>query len=345
MTGPTISESPAPSAEPRAAASAIAGAAVRPGDRVFRAGAVAASAVVLAIMVAIAIFLVYRTVPALRQDTASFLRTKVWLPEEAKPVFGIAALLFHTLVTSVVAMLIALPVALGVALFVTYYAPRRLSQAMGYFVDLLAAVPSVIYGLWGFFFLAPRLTGLTRWLDRWVRTPGLDLGPLHLRSLHLPLFQYRLANTPNNLSDLTAGMVLAIMILPIISSISREVFRQVPRDQVEAALAIGATRWEMIRTAVLPFGRSGVVSASILGLGRALGETLAVAIILAPAYTVSFHLTEGGGITFASNIALKFSEASDIGIDALLASGLCLFVITLAVNFSAQLLIRRRREA
>jgi phosphate transport system permease protein len=321
---------------------------VRPGDRIFRGVSLGAGTAVLLVMAAIALFLIYRTVPALNSDTANFFTTKVWLPEEAAPVFGIAALLFHTLVTSILAMLIALPVALGIALFITYYAPRRLSQGLGYFVDLLAAVPSVIYGLWGFFFLAPRLSGLTRWLDRWlgwIRTPGLDLGPIHLRSFHLPLFDYRLTNSPNNLSDLTAGIVLAIMILPIISSISREVFRQVPRDQVEAALAIGATRWEMIRTAVLPFGRSGVVSASILGLGRALGETLAVAIILAPAYTINFHLTEGGGITFASNIALKFSEASDLGIDALLASGLCLFVITLAVNFSAQLLIRRRGEA
>jgi len=172
------------------------------------------------------------------------------------------------------------------------------------------------------------MTGLTRWLDQWLGWTGL--------------LNYPLTNKPSNLSPFTAGLVLAIMILPIISSISREVFRQVPPDQIEAALAMGATRWEMIRTAVLPFGRSGVVSASILGLGRALGETLAVAIILAPAYTISFHLTDNGGITFASNIALKYGEAGDLGINALLASGMCLFVITLAVNFSAQLLIRRR---
>jgi phosphate transport system permease protein len=331
MSGPTISASSAPSPEQLAVGSDISGAAVRPGDRVFRGVSVAAGTAVLAVMVAIAAFLVYRTVPALQHDTANFLTTSVWLPEEAQPVFGIAALLFHTVVTSVLAMLMALPVALGIALFITYYAPRRVSQGLGYLVDLLAAVPSVIYGLWGFFFLAPAMTGLTHWLDRWLGWTTV--------------FDYRLTNTPNNLSDFTAGVVLAIMILPIISSISREVFRQVPRDQIEAALAIGATRWEMIRTAVLPFGRSGVVSASILGLGRALGETLAVAIILAPAYVISVHVTEGGGITFASNIALKYSEASDIGIDALLASGLCLFVITLLVNFSAQLLIRRRKGA
>jgi len=330
LSGPTISAATTPSPEPLPDVSDISGSAVRPGDRVFRGVSITAGALVLIVMVAIAAFLIYRTIPALQKDTGNFFTTKVWLPEEARPLFGIAALLFHTLVTAILAMIFAVPVALGIALFITYYAPRRISQGLGYLVDLLAAVPSVIYGLWGIFFLAPHMGGLTLFLDRWVP---------------IPLFNYRLTNAPNNLSDFTAGIVLAIMILPIISSISREVFRQVPRDQVEAALAIGATRWEMIRTAVLPFGRSGVVSASILGLGRALGETLAVAIILAPAYTISFHVTEAGGITFASNIALKYSEASDIGIDALLASGLCLFVITLLVNFSAQLLIRRRKEA
>jgi len=328
MSGPTISASTTPGTGPLPAGSDIGGAATRPGDRIFRGISLAAGATVLVLMAAIGAFLIYRTVPALRDDTANFLTTKVWLPEEAKPVFGIAALLFYTVVTSILAMLMAVPVALGVALFITYYAPRRVSQGLGYFVDLLAAVPSVIYGLWGFFFLAPRLTGLTQWLDQWLGWTGL--------------LNYPLANTPSNLSPFTAGLVLAIMILPIISSISREVFRQVPPDQIEAALAMGATRWEMIRTAVLPFGRSGVVSASILGLGRALGETLAVAIILAPAYTIIFHLTESGGITFASNIALKYGEAGDLGINALLASGMCLFVITLAVNFSAQLIIRRR---
>lgn len=332
-----------PSTDPLPVASDISGTAVRPGDRIFRGISVAAGTMVLVAMVAIAVFLIVHTIPAIQKDTGNFFTTKVWLPEEAQPLFGIAALLFHTLVTAILAMLMAVPVAVGIALFITFFAPRRIAQGLGYLVDLLAAVPSVIYGLWGFFFLAPRMSGLTLWLDKWVRTPGIHA--LHLRSYHLPLFDYRLTNAPNNLSDFTTGIVLAIMILPIISSISREVFRQVPRDQIEAALAIGATRWEMIRTAVLPFGRSGVVSASILGLGRALGETLAVATILAPAYSISFHITEGGGITFASNIALKYSEASDIGIDALLASGLCLFVITLLVNFSAQLLIRRRTEA
>ncbi|HEY6747361.1 MAG TPA: phosphate ABC transporter permease subunit PstC [Mycobacteriales bacterium] len=312
-------------------ASDISGAAIRPGDRVFRGAAVTAGAIVLVVMAAIAAFLIYRAVPALRDNTANFLTFQQWFPDNTPSTFGIGALLYFTVLTSVIAMIIALPVAVGIALFITYYAPRRAAQSLGYFVDLLAAVPSIVYGLWGFAFLAPRMTGLVEFLDKYVGW--------------IPLFDYRPTNQPNNLSPFTASVILAIMILPIISSISREVFRQVPREQVEAALALGATRWEMIRTAVLPFGRAGVTSAAILGLGRALGETLAVTLVLSTAYEVSLHITENGGVTFASNIALKYGEAGEIGTGALIASGLCLFVITLVVNFAANLVIRRQRSA
>lgn len=301
-------------------------------DRVFRGIATLAGGLVLALMAGIAIFLVIKAIPALQKNSANFFTTEVWLPDPtstaAKPVFGIAALLFHTVVIGLLAMLIAVPVAVGIALFITHYAPRRLSAGLGYFIDLLAAVPSIIYGLWGFAFLAPHLTGLVEWLDRYF---GWTV-----------IFNYQPDNRPNNLSDFTAGIVLAIMILPIISSISREVFRQAPREHAEAALALGATRWETIRIAVLPFSRNAVVSAAILGLGRALGETLAVTLILASVYSVNIHITESGGVTFASNIALKFGEAGPVGSGALIASGLCLFLITLGVNFGAQLLIRRR---
>jgi phosphate transport system permease protein len=315
---------------PPVVGSDISGAAVRPGDRVFRGLTIAAGTTVLVIMAAIAVFLIYRSVPALRDDTVNFFTFSQWLPDQNPVQFGIAALLFHTLVTGILAMLIAVPVALGVALFITYYAPRRAAAGLGYLIDLLAAVPSIVYGLWGFAFLAPHLSGLTLFLDKWLGW--------------IPLFDYQLQNRPNNLTDFTAGIILAIMILPIISSISREVFRQVPPEQVEAALALGATRWEMIRTSVLPFGKAGAVSASILGLGRALGETLAVTIVLSNVYGISWHLTQTGGVTFASNIALKYGEAGDTGTGALIASGLCLFVITLAVNFSAQLLIGRQQR-
>jgi phosphate transport system permease protein len=188
-----------------------------------------------------------------------------------------------------------------------------------------------VYGLWGFAFLAPHLTGLVRWLDRWF---GWTV-----------ILRYRPDNAANNYSPFAAGVVLAIMILPIISSVSREVFRRVPQDQVEAALALGATRWEMIRLAVLPLGRSGVVAASILGLGRALGETIAVTMLLSTAYNISLHVTETGGVTFASVIVLKYGEAGQIGTSALIASGLCLFILTFMVNLVATMIFHRRKEA
>jgi phosphate transport system permease protein len=307
--------------------SAIAGPSVRPGDRIFRTTALVAGSMVLLVMAGIAGFLIYKAVPALQQDTTNFLTTQVWIPDAAKPTFGIAALLMHTAITGLLAMTLAVPISIGIALFINYYAHRRLAAGLGYIIDLLAAVPSIVYGLFGITILAPHLHGLVRWLSKYFGWTGF---------LH-----YRPDNIPNSHSDLTAGIVLAIMILPIISSLSREVFRQVPRDQIEASLALGSTRWEMIRTAVLPYGRSGVVSASILGLGRAFGETLAVAYILSSTTDLNFHITETGGITFASNIANKYSEASPLGINALIASGMCLFVITLVVNLVAQSIVRR----
>jgi phosphate transport system permease protein len=299
---------------------------------VFRGLSLSAGTTVLAIMAAIAAFLVYEAVPALQANDANFFTTKEWFPDpstaDGPSVFGIAALTFHTVVTAVIAMTVAVPVAVGIALFITYYAPRRLAATLGYVVDLLAAVPSIVFGLWGLFFLAPNLTGVALFLDRWL---GWTV-----------VFDYRPESIPANKSDFTAGLVLAIMILPIVSALAREVFRQVPTANVEGALALGATRLEMIRMAVLPFGRAGVVSAAILGLGRALGETLAVTLVLSSAYNLSFHVLEDGGVTFASNIALKYNEAGTIGTGALIASGLVLFVLTLAVNSAAQYLLRRQ---
>jgi phosphate transport system permease protein len=311
----------------------IAGArSTRRGDAVFRGFSTSAGVTVLVIMAAIAGFLIYESIPALRANDANFFTTRDWFPDPSTAngpsVFGIAALLFHTVVTSVIAMVLAVPVAVGIALFITYYAPRRLASALGYVVDLLAAVPSIVFGLWGLFFLAPHLTGVAEFLDRWF---GWTV-----------VFDYRPDSIPTNKSDFTAGIVLAIMILPIVSALAREVFRRVPGANVEGALALGATRWEMIRMSVLPFGKAGVVSAAILGLGRALGETLAVTLILSSAYNLSFHVLEDGGITFASNIALKYNEAGGIGTGALIASGMVLFVLTLAVNSTSQYLLRRQ---
>ncbi|MEU6808913.1 phosphate ABC transporter permease subunit PstC [Streptomyces sp. NPDC046831] len=299
----------------------------RPGDRIFLGLSRGSGVFLLVIMAAIAVFLAYRAALAISEDQGNFLTSFDWNTSIDPPVFGIAVLAFGTVVSSVVAMALAVPVAVGIALFLTHYAPRRLSGPIAYVIDLLAAVPSIVYGLWGALVLVPQLTGLYAWLDEYLGWTGI--------------LSWQ-GGAPRSL--LTVGILLAIMILPIITNVSREVFRQVPRMHEEAALALGATRWEVIRMAVLPFGRSGVISASMLGLGRALGETMAVAIVLSPAFDIQASLLDPGGGTFAQNIASKFSEATPLGQDALIASGLVLFVITLLVNGAARMIINRRKE-
>ncbi|MGW3494562.1 phosphate ABC transporter permease subunit PstC [Streptomyces sp. NPDC001020] len=299
----------------------------RPGDRIFLGLSRGAGILLLVIMAAIAVFLTYRASLAISDDHGNFLTTFEWNTSLNPPVFGIAVLAFGTVVSSIIAMVIAVPVAVAIALFLTHYAPRRASGPIAYVIDLLAAVPSIVYGLWGALVLVPNLNGLFGWLDHYLGWTGV--------------FSWD-GGAPRSI--LTVGILLAIMILPIITNVSREVFRQVPRMHEEAALALGATRWEVVRMAVLPFGRSGVISASMLGLGRALGETMAVATVLSPDFLIHGSLLNPGGGTFAQNIASKFSEASEYGRDALIASGLVLFVITLLVNGAARLIIARRKE-
>ena len=298
------------------------------GDRLFRGLSLSAGTFVLMIILAIGAFLVYRAVPALQDNTANFFTEKTFFPNDpTTPVFGIAALAFGTLLSSALALVIAFPVALGVALFISHYAPRRLAAPLGYVIDLLAAVPSVVYGLWGLYFLNPRIQDTSAFLEQ------------HLG--FVPLFD---TNGTYGKSVFLAGVVLAIMILPIVASLSREVFLQVPLDHQEAALALGATRWEMVRTTVLPFGRPGVIGATMLGLGRALGETIAVALVLSASFQIDLKILQPGGNTIAANIANGFGEASETGRGALIASGLVLFAITLVVNVIARAVIHRRRE-
>ncbi|MFI0372695.1 phosphate ABC transporter permease subunit PstC [Actinomadura sp. 1N219] len=299
----------------------------RAGDRIFAGAARGSGIIVLGIVAAIAAFLVWKAIPALQDNEANFLTSEEWNPNAAPPEFGIAQLAFGTVVSSLLAMLIATPVAIGIALFISFYSPRRLATGLGYIVDLLAAVPSIVYGLWGLIFLSQHMEGISKFLNSvlgWI-----------------PLFG---GDSPGKNSIFTASVVLAIMILPIISSISREVFLQVPQPNVEAALALGATRWEMIRMSVLPYGRSGMIGASMLGLGRAMGETIAVAMVLTFVPGINWHLLENGGSTFAANIANSFAEASTTGRGALIASGLVLFVITLVVNMAARAVVARRKE-
>jgi phosphate transport system permease protein len=293
----------------------------------FRGVSIAAGAMVLVIIVAIAVFLISKAAPALRANTANFLTYTGWFPNEAQPRFGIAALAFGTVLSSVLALLVAVPVALGIALFLSHYAPRRLATPLGFVIDLLAAVPSVVFGLWGRdVFLGP-VRDFSGWLNHYFGW--------------IPLFG---GDGPFGRSILLGSLVLAIMVLPIVTSLSREVFRQTPTMNEEAALALGATKWEMIRTAVLPYGKPGVIAAVMLGLGRALGETIALAMTLGTVFTVSFNVIENGGNSIAANIANTFGEANATGRGALIASGLLLFAITLVVNMAARAIIYRRRE-
>jgi phosphate transport system permease protein len=286
---------------------------------------VGAGLFMLGLIVAIAAFLVWKAIPALRIAGFSFFSEKTWFPDATPAKFGVAALAFGTVLSSLIALVLVVPVALGAALTLTELAPKRLGTMGGYVVDVLAAVPSVVYGLWGVYFLVPRLIPMQRWLDH-------NLG-------FIPLLQSK--GDTFGRSVFAASAVLAIMILPIIAAISREVFRQVPETNREAALALGATRWETIRMAVLPPSRSGVVGAIMLGLGRALGETIAVALVLAASFNINLHIFEPGGNTIAANIATKFGEAGGVGREALIASGLVLFAITLAVNMAARAVVYR----
>ena len=300
----------------------------RRGDRLFAGLTRAAGVLVLVLIVAIGLFLLQKAVPAVRMDTGNFLTTKVWSPDNTPAVFGVAALVFGTLLSSALALLIAGPVAIGIALYITEFAPRPLARPVGYLVDLLAAVPSVVYGLWGLLFLVPYSGKFQEFL-------GAHLG-------FLPLFDLGDSGVVGR-SVLLASLVLALMVLPIVAAISREIFLQVPQANREAAIALGATRLEMIRMAVLPYSRSGVTGALMLGLGRALGETIAVALVLSLSPTTSFHILDAniGGNTIAANIAAQYQAAEPLGQKALIASGLVLFVITFAVNGVARYVVSR----
>jgi phosphate transport system permease protein len=293
----------------------------------FRGVSVAAGAMVLVIIVAIGIFLISQAIPALQANTENFFTFEQWFPNESPPRFGIAALAFGTVLSSIIAVIVAVPIALGIALFLSHYAPKRLATPLGFTIDLLAAVPSVVFGLWGRDVFVQPVTDFSMWLNTYFSW--------------IPLFG---GDGPFGRSILLGSLVLAIMVLPIITALSREVFQQTPGMNEEAALALGATRWEMIRTAVLPYGKPGVIAAVMLGLGRALGETIALALTLGSVFTISFNVIENGGNSIAANIANTFGEANETGRGALIASGLLLFAITLVVNMAARAIIYRRRE-
>lgn len=298
----------------------------RVADRVFRFLATLAGATILIVLASVAGFLVIQALPAMTSDADTLAADVGWLPADKSLLEVIGPLAFGTGLTAVIALVISVPASIGVALFLTHFSPRRLHGTLSYLVDLLAAIPSVVYGLWGSLWLLPKLA------------PGWDFLADHLG--FIPLFAGPVA-TPAR-TALSVSVVLAVMVLPIITSIAREIFLQTPRLDQEAALALGATTWEMVRLVVLPHGRAGVTGAAMLGLGRALGETMAVLMILSPGLTYSLHLLQAGQHqTISANIAAQFPETNELGMSALIATGLALFALTLVVNIAARWVVSR----
>ncbi len=294
----------------------------RLGDRVFSRTAVVAAVTILALLAGVAIFLLSEGFPALTASASE-------LPEGKTFVDYVAPLAFGTVLASAIAAVVAVPLAVAAALFITHVAPPRLALTLGYLVDMLAAIPSIIYGLWGIFVLGPAAVPVLKWLEE-------KLG-------FIPFFKGPASATGRTM--LVAGLVLAVMILPIVSAVAREAFAQTPRRLQEGAKALGATRWETIRMTVVPFGKSSVMSGAMLGLGRALGETMAVTIILSVSGAVSFNLIgQANPSTIAANIALNFPESSGLAINALIATGLALFAITLVTNMGARAIIARSNQ-
>jgi phosphate transport system permease protein len=297
---------------------------VRRGDRLFKSVAAAAGSTIVLAIALIATFLLIRAVPSLLANHANFFTSADFKTTDAQHLaFGIRDLFMVTVLSSITALALAVPIAVGIAVFLTQYAPPRLARPFGAIVDLLAAVPSIIFGLWGIVVLAPQLEPFAEFLNR-------NLGWLFL-------FKQGNVSLAGGGTIFTAGIVLSVMILPIVTSVSREVFRQTPLIQMEAAQSLGATRWEVVRMTVLPFGRSGVIAASMLGLGRALGETVAVLIILRSAAHAGNWSLFDGGYTFASKIASAASEFSEpLPTGAYISAGFALFVLTFIVNAAAR---------
>lgn len=307
----------------------------RPGDRVFEFLSTASATLITVMIAAIAVFLVWQAVPSLAVNEGGivgfFTYGERWETTDTDAMkFGIPTMFGHTVLISIVALIIAMPVALGIAIFLSNYAPAKLVKPLAFLVDMLAAVPSIVYGLWGWQVLGPALSGFYTWLHSWAG--GFFLFKVYDNSPHFA--------TGRNV--LTGGIVLAVMILPIIAATAREVFVQTPPGQVESALALGATRWEVIRMTVLPFGMSGYIAGSMLGLGRALGETMALYMVVSPLVDFRFSLFDGG-TTFATAIALAAAEfGNEMRAGAYIAAGLMLFLLTFVVNAIARSIVKSK---
>ena len=287
-------------------------------------------------MCLVGLFLTIRAFQALSQAGLSFITTQTWEPDGGN--FGIAAVLMGTILIALTAIFFAVPLSTGVALYISEYAPRKIKHTLVSLVDLMAAVPSVVFGLWGFFFLQGQIIGIARWLSTYLGW--------------IPIFAVDGSDPNDPLSSATvftsstfiAGIVVALMVAPITTSVMREVFSQAPVGEREGAYALGATKWGMIRSVVLPFGKGGMIGGTMLGLGRALGETIAVFMIISPVFMIQPHILQNGTNSVSALIALRYGEATPFGTSALMAAGLALFIITLIVNFIASSIVARSRS-
>ena len=301
-------------------------------DRIFRGILRGAGIAVLLITLLILVFLIVRSLSAFQRAGFGFFTTAAFFPETSDQ-FGIAALLPDSALIAAIALIVAVPVGVATAIYISEYAPHVLRRPLIAVIDLMAAIPSIVYALWGLFFLMPRILGSDQWLAH------------HLG--FIPFLHFTKADTIGGYvgAMFIAGLVVSLMVIPIVTSLSRQVFSQAPQGEREAAYALGSTRWGMIRTVVLPFGRGGVIGASMLGLGRALGETIAVTFILTPlTYAFSIHVLEGGGNSITAEIANFYTQYDNKGVAALLACGLVLFVATLILNSLASIVISRSRS-
>jgi phosphate transport system permease protein len=295
-------------------------------DRAFRRVTTGAGLSMLAILVVIGFFLVYRSGPAFDASGFGFFTTVKF--DAANGALGVLGLLYGTVVVALIAICVAVPLSILAALYITEYASGRLRGYLTGLVDLLAAIPSLLYGLWGFSFLGPQVVPVSAWLTDnfgWFPPFAHQENTLFLNSMFI------------------AGLVVSLMVLPITTSVIREVFSQTPAGEKEAALALGGTRWGMVKTVVLPFGRGGIIGGSMLGMGRALGETIAVSLLLPQVPQISTHVLQFGGATISGFIANN-SGASGLALSGLMAAGLVLFVFTLATNFTASVIISRSRS-
>lgn len=308
-----------------------------PKDYVFRSIARTGGIIVLAVMAMVGIFLASNGISAINEvGLWKFLTTQKWAPESND--FGIAAVLWGTVQIALVALLVAMPLSLGTSLFITEIARGWVQRTLTSLIDLLAAVPSVVFGLWGAYMLQPNIVDFSKWISVWFGW--------------IPMFQVEgvdpaspLRDTvPFTASTFIAGLVVAMMIVPIQTSIMTETFRRAPIGEREGAFALGATRWGMIRTVVLPFGQGGIIGGTMLGLGRALGETIAIYLIISPVFEIKFHILEKGANSIAAMIALKYSESNEFAMSALMAAGFALFIVTMLVNFTASAIIARSRS-